>query len=69
MPRDGALQPPTREEIIANIRQQSIANFIEQIINLEADKAMLTNDNVLLRQRIAQLESTIEAINANAAHQ
>lgn len=69
MPRDGALQPPTREEILANIRQQNSGHLVEQIISLEADKAMLSNEIVLLRQRIAQLESTVEPINADAAHQ
>lgn len=61
MPRDGTIpqkppQPPSREEIIANIRQQNSGHLIEQVINLEADKAVLTNELVLLRRRIAELE-------------
>lgn len=69
MPRDGTLpsqppQPPklpTREEILANIRQQNSGHLVEQVISLEADKAVLTNENVLLRRRVAELEAALPA--------
>lgn len=78
MPRDGMLpqQPPpqqrqpTRDEILANIRQQNSGHLIEQIISLEADKAVLINELVAARKRIAELEAagiTIEPTNAVTA--
>lgn len=67
MPRDGTIpvprppqpeppRPPTREEILANIRQQNSGHLVEQVINLEADKAVLTNELTVARRRIAELE-------------
>jgi hypothetical protein len=49
-------KPPTREEILANIRQQNSGHLIEQIISLEADKAVLINELVTARRRISELE-------------
>lgn len=63
MPRDGTFQQqpprpasPTREEILAHIRQQNSGHLIEQIISLEADKAVLMNELAAARRRIAELE-------------
>lgn len=65
MLRDGTMpapQPPrpertpSREEILANIRQQNNGHLIEQIISLEADKTVLINELVAARRRIAELE-------------
>jgi hypothetical protein len=61
---------PTREQIIAGIRQQNSGHLIEQVINLEADKAVLSNQVIALRQRIAELEreiATVETTNGDAA--
>ena len=78
MPRDGTIpspppqqpqRPPTRDEIIATIRQQNSGHLIEQIINLEADKAVLINELVVARKRIAELEGPklVEPTDARAA--
>lgn len=47
---------PTREEILANIRERNSGHLIEQIIGLEADKVMLGNEIRFLRFRIEELE-------------
>lgn len=68
MPRDGTLpapqppKPPSREEIIANIRQQNSGHLVEQVINLEADKAVLANELSLARRRIADLERQLAPV-------
>lgn len=71
MPRDGtpsAPKLPTREEILAQLRQQNSGHLIEQIINLEADKAVLMNEIVILRRRLAEIErATVEPTDAGAA--
>lgn len=76
MPRDGTLptppppKPPSREEIIASIRQSNSGHLVEQVINLEADKAVLMNELSLARRRIADLErqlAPVEPIDADAS--
>lgn len=74
MPFDGTRQQPppkmpTRDEIIAQIRQQNSGHLVEQIISLEADKAVLINELVAARKRIAELEGPklVEPVNASAA--
>lgn len=48
---------PTRDEILAQIRQANSGHLIEQVINLEADKAVLMNELAAARRRIAELEA------------
>lgn len=68
MPRDGTmpapplLKPPSREEIIASIRQSNSGHLVEQVINLEADKAVLANELSLARRRIADLERQLAPV-------
>lgn len=69
MPRDGTLpQPPTeprqptREEILHQIRQQNSGHLIEQVISLEADKIVLTNECATLRRRVAELEKQLAPV-------
>lgn len=68
MPRDGTLpQPPqrpapTREEILAHIRLQNSGHLIEQVIGLEADKAVLMNELVAAKRRIAELEKQLAPV-------
>lgn len=72
MPRDGTMpapkqrpeRPPTREEILANIRQANSGHLIEQVISLEADKAVLMNELVAARQRVAELEHQLATVEA-----
>lgn len=62
--------PPTREQILAQIRQQNSGHLIEQIIELEADKADLTNRLAAALRRVAELERdrvTAEPTDAGAA--
>lgn len=59
MPRDGNPQVPTRDEIIANIRQQNSGHLIEQIIGLEADKVVLMNEVRVLQLRVRELEQQL----------
>lgn len=68
MPRDGnipqepeAPRRPTREEIVLAQRNDLCA----QLMNAEADKAMLMNELAALRRRIAELEAG--AIKSDAA--
>lgn len=76
MPRDGIMpapqppKPPSREEIIASIRQQNSGHLVEQVINLEADKAVLLNELTVARRRIAELErqlAPVESADADTA--
>lgn len=60
-PQPPAPRPPTREEIIANIRQQNSGHLIEQIIELEADKAVLVNELITAKRRIKELETKLSA--------
>jgi hypothetical protein len=70
MPAPQPPKPPSREEIIASIRQQNSGHLVEQVINLEADKAVLLNELSVARRRIAELErlvAPVEPADADAA--
>lgn len=66
MPKDESileqLPPPSRQQIEANVRVQIGGQFVEQIVGLEADKAMLQNELTLARRRIAELEARLAPV-------
>jgi hypothetical protein len=72
VPRDGTLpnkppmppapKPPTREELVLGQRNQMVA----QLLDAEADKAMMMTELVVLRRRIAELEKQLAPVEPTA---
>jgi len=73
MPRDGNLpsnsqmpqapRQPTREELVLGQRNQ----MVTQLLDAEADKALLVNEVVTLRRRVAELEKQLAPVGFESA--
>lgn len=58
---------PTRDQVASTVRRNINANLLEQLAELETDKALLTEELKLVRQQNAQLAGLVKSLQAELA--